>query len=198
MWEFVDKVIYINLDKRPDRNEHMKKMTSTFGDKVIRFSAIEGPGYFGCTQSHIGVLELAVKNNWKNVLVMEDDAEWNDFESNYKRLETLASNTYDVILLGGVAVYKHYNDKLISAQTATAYLVNSHYYSKLIETFKEGLTLLKETGNDNLYANDQYWKKYQNIDNWFIVSHPCMVYQRPDYSNILNMNVDYRNAFLIS
>lgn len=195
MWEFVDKVVYINLAKRTDRNEHMKRVTSVFGDKVIRFEAIESPGYVGCTLSHIGVIELAVKNQWKNVLILEDDAEWNEFDINYKKLEALACNPYDVIMLGGVAVYKHPNDKLISAQTATAYLVDSSYYYKLISTFEEGLKLLKQTGKDEMYANDQYWKKYQSADNWYILSEPCMVYQRPDYSDILNTFVDYRSAF---
>jgi glycosyl transferase family 25 len=195
MWEFIDKVVYINLARRPDRNEHIKRVTQVFGDKVIRFDAIEAPSYIGCTLSHIGVLELASKNNWKNVLIMEDDAEWNEFDMNYKRLETLASQPYDVIMLGGVAVHKYPNNKLISAQTSAAYLVSSHYYSKLITIFKEANELLTQTGDERSYATDQYWKKYQHVDNWYIISEPCMVYQRPDYSNILNTFVDYREAF---
>lgn len=199
MWEFVDKVVYINLEKRPDRNEHMKEITKTFGDKVMRFNAIEDNiGLVGCSQSHIAVLEMAIQNNWKNILIMEDDAEWNSFKNNYLRLEFLAKNyPYDVILLGGVCVYKHPNDRLISAQTATAYLVNNHYYSKLLGNLKEALDLLKRTNHHVLYANDQHWKNLQKVDNWYIIADPCMVYQRPDYSNIENKQVDYRSAFKI-
>jgi glycosyl transferase family 25 len=199
MWEFLDKVIYINLDKRKDRNERMIEMTKTFGDKVIRFSAIEdSPGYLGCSQSHIKVLEMVIENNWGNVLIMEDDVEWNKFERNYTRLDFLARMfPYDVILLGGVCVYKHPNDRLISSQTACGYLVNKTYCSRLLENFKEGYNLLKQTNNYVLYALDQYWKNLQKTDNWYILADPCMIYQKPDYSDIEKTYVDYRSAFKI-
>lgn len=199
MWEFVDKVVYINLEKRPDRNSHMQEITKTFGDKVIRFNAIEdSPGYLGCSASHIGVLEIAIQNNWKNVLIFEDDIQWNKFQNNYLRLEFLANNyDYDVIALGGVSIIKQSNDKLISAQTASGYLVCNKYYKKLLDNFKEGYELLKTTNQYGIYALDQYWKPLQSKGNWYIISNPCMIYQKPDYSDIENMIVDYRSAFKI-
>jgi glycosyl transferase family 25 len=199
MWEFVDKVVYINLEKRKDRNAHMIEMTKTFGDKVMRFNAIEdNPGYLGCSQSHIAVLEMAIQNNWRNVLILEDDCQWNRFKINYQKLEFLAkSYLYDVILLGGSTVFKHPNDRLISAQTTTAYLVNNHYYKPLLENYREGFQLLKSTNQHALYALDQYWKNLQSKDVWYVISDPCMVYQIPDYSDIENHFVDYRSAFKI-
>lgn len=198
MWEFIDKVVYINLDKRPDRNEHMKKMTSTFGDKVIRFEAIEDThGYLGCARSHIGLLELAIQENWKNVLVLEDDAEWNNLEENYERLERLSTLDYDILLLGGVAVIKDNNDKVYSSQTTASYLIQNHYYQTLLANFKEAYECLKREGY-GMFAIDQYWKQLQKKDKWYIVSNPCMIYQKPDYSDIENAYVDYRNAFLVS
>lgn len=199
MWDFIDKVVYINLEKRPDRNIRMKEMLKSFGDKVLRFNAIEdSPGYLGCSQSHIAVLEMAIANNWKNVLIFEDDVEWNKFERNYLRLEFLATKyPYDVILLGGVCVYKHPNDRLISSQTASGYLVSSNYYRKLLENFKEGYDLLKSTDHHILYALDQYWKNLQAKDTWYIIAEPCMIYQKADYSDIEKRPVDYRSAFKI-
>jgi len=196
MWDFIDKAVYINLEKRKDRNDCMKEMTKTFGDKVVRFEAIEdNPGYLGCSRSHIAVLEMAIANNWKNVLILEDDAEWNKFKNNYLQLEFLVTKRdYDVIMLGGVCVYKHPNDRLISAQTTTGYVVNRSYYSKLLQNFKESYNLLKEQNNPNLFALDQYWKNLQAKDNWYILS---MVYQRPDFSDIENRFVDYRSAFKV-
>lgn len=197
MWEFVDKVVYINLRKRTDRNKHMKNMTSTFGNKVIRFEAIEDSlGYLGCARSHIGVLELAIQEKWQNVLVLEDDAEWNNLEENYKRLEKLSTLNYDVLLLGGVGVVKDTTDRVYSSQTATSYLVQSHYYQTLLANFKQAYQGLKQEGY-GMFAIDQHWKLLQQIGKWYIVSNPCMVYQKPDYSDIENTYVDYRNAFLI-
>lgn len=197
MWDFVDKVVYINLAKRPDRNEHMKEMTKIFGKKVLRFEAIEEtPGYLGCAKSHIGVLELAIQENWKNVLVLEDDADWNHFEQNYKRLEALSTRIYDVILLGGVAVQKDSVDRVHSSQTATSYLIQNHYYNTLLTNFKEAYNGLQTEGYGR-YAIDQHWKHLQSRDVWYILSSPCMIYQKPDYSDIENTHVDYRDAFQV-
>lgn len=197
MWEFVDKVVYINLARRPDRNEHMKRMTETFGEKAIRFEAIEdSSGYLGCARSHIGVLELAIQENWKNVLVLEDDAEWNSFEKNYKRLEAFITRPYDVILLGGVAIHKDNLDRVFSSQTATSYLIQNHYYTTLLANFQEAYDGLLKEGYGK-FAIDQYWKQLQKTDHWYILSQPCMIYQKPDYSDIEQHYVDYRSAFYV-
>jgi glycosyl transferase family 25 len=198
MWEFVEKVVYINLAHRVDRNEHMQRVTKTFGDKVIRFDAIpHESGLIGCAMSHIGVLKMAIENNWKNVLILEDDAEWNNLDATYPKLEKLASNPYDVILLSGGCVISHDSGKLISAQTATAYLVHSNYYQTLLNNLEEGLILQRETKLPHLYANDQYWKHLQHKDNWFITV-PLLMYQRPDYSDIEKRYVDYRDHSLLN
>jgi glycosyl transferase family 25 len=90
MWEFIDKVIYINLDHREDR----RKIMDTFfekgnipTEKIVRFSAIRAKKGVGCLRSHAGALSMAKENGWKNVLILEDDLEWLDFENGYKQLE---------------------------------------------------------------------------------------------------------------
>jgi glycosyl transferase family 25 len=163
----------------------------------MRFNAIEDdPGCLGCSRSHIAVLEMAIQNNWNNVLVLEDDVEWNDFDNNYSRLKKMVAKKYAVILLGGVCVYKYPDDRLISAQTTTGYLVNRFYYKRLLENFKESYNLLKDNlDKQYLFALDQYWKNLQKDGNWYVVSDPCMIYQKPDYSDIEKNYVDYRSAF---
>lgn len=193
-WDFIDKVVYINLDHRKDRDAYMKNMTACFSDKVIRFSAIQdNPGAVGCTKSHIAVLEMAMRNKWKNILVLEDDATWNKLDQGYKSLRELSSNDYDVIVLGGTFVNRNGN-KLISCKTTVGYLVNSNYYTTLIDNFKNGLESLQKTQEVNTSAIDSYWQQLQARDNWFILS-PCLVYQRPDHSDICNSYQDYTNYF---
>jgi hypothetical protein len=195
MWEFVDKVVYINLDHRTDRNEHMKHMTRTFGNKVTRFSAIKTDyGLIGCCISHIQILKTAIKDNCKNILVLEDDAEWHNFQQGYKTLRKLSSNSYDVIMLGGSFV-SHNPDtyKLFSCLTTTGYLVNKHYIQTLISNFEEGLSLLLQNYSMGpYYGLDVYWKRLQQKDNWYIVQ-PPLVYQLPSYSDIENRLVDYKS-----
>ena len=100
---FVDHVVYINLDHRTDRRAEIEAELAPYfaPEKVTRFSAVKRDnGALGCTASHIAVLEMAKANEWKNVLVVEDDAMWRPehFEEAYGNLERL-SETYDVIML---------------------------------------------------------------------------------------------------
>jgi predicted AAA+ superfamily ATPase len=37
----------------------------------------------------LGLLEMAIENKWKNVLVLEDDIEWNHSEIGYRNLKKL-------------------------------------------------------------------------------------------------------------
>jgi len=195
MWDFVDKVVYINLEHRTDRNEHMKQMTETFGNKVSRFSAIKTQyGAIGCSMSHISVLRMAIVNKWNNVLIMEDDAEWSNFDQGYQILKKIASNPYDVIMLGGSFVsYNQETFRLHRALTLSAYLVNNHYMKTLLHNFEEGLSKFSISPSQaGLYAVDTYNNSLQPVDNWYIVQ-PPLVYQKPTFSDIENRFVDYRS-----
>ncbi len=73
----ISKIVYINLDHRTDRNMEMLEQFEKLKipkDKILRFSAIKHDnGSIGCTQSHIAVLEMAIREKWENVLILEDD-----------------------------------------------------------------------------------------------------------------------------
>jgi len=196
MWEFIDKVVYINLEHRTDRREHMEQFTKTFGDKVIRFNAIkEETAWIACTKSHIAALQMALDAGWKNVLILEDDAEWNDFASGYSKLEKIVENPFDAVVLGGTDVwYYPANYRLVSCQAASAYLVNAHYIPTVIENFEEALVSAISTGERSTYAIDVYWKKLHAKDTWYIVK-PALVYQAPNYSDLQGGFVDYRQMF---
>ena len=163
----------------------MKDILSVFPpDKVQRFSAIEwNPGSVGCTKSHIAVMKLALEQEWKNVLILEDDVVWNRFDEGYSFLEKLASKDYDVIHLGpSNSRYDINTFRLYSGYTTSSYLVNGEYLPKLISNFEEGLEKLLELKN-NQYVCDQYWKSLMVVDNWYTCN-PCLMYQKESYSDI--------------
>jgi glycosyl transferase, family 25 len=203
MWEFVDKVIYINLDKRTDRAEQMKTILKEAGipeDKIVRFSAISDPiGVHGCVKSHIGVLKLAKLSNWNRILILEDDIEWVNFEEGYQKLVTLIGiPNWDVCMLGGIYVETG-DPKIVMSFCTHAYMVNSHYYDKLIDNYSTGLLLrirnlsmparLKAVQSVkvpiDIYNIDSYWIKLQLKDNWIGVI-PSMCNQIESYSDIEN------------
>ncbi len=197
MFEFIDKVIYINLEHRTDRKEQIESELQKYFpiEKIQRFNAIKHQhGGIGCTQSHIAILEMAIQNNWSNYLVVEDDAIWSNFDKGYSLLEQLIQKPYDVITLG--TVYANYTPefKLLSGQTTTAYIVQQKYYSVLLENFKESLAGFLSTGNYPVFSIDQYWKRIQPRDNWYCII-PSLMIQRPGYSDIEKAVIDNGRYF---
>ena len=182
----IEKVIYINLAHRTDRRAQIENQLSVFpSEKVIRFDAIYEPerGHLGCSKSHIAVLEMAIREGWKNYLVVEDDMIWDKFDSGSKILSNLFDKNPDVIVLGGTFINK--NDyRLNKCCCTTAYLVFNHYYETLLSNFSEGLSLLEANYKHNtMYAIDQYWNKLQEKDNWYVV-YPIICLQRAGFSDI--------------
>ena len=186
MFEFIEKVVYINLDHREDRKKSMEEQLRVFpSEKVVRFSAIkDDDGALGCCKSHIAVLEMAMRNKWKNVLILEDDAVWNKFEEGYALLEKLVKKPYDVILLGSSCTkFDKDTYKLQEGYTTTAYLVSNHYYDILLHNFKNSLQRLMDTHLMYVYAIDIFWISLQKRDNWYCVI-PCLMYQMVSWSDI--------------
>lgn len=201
MWEFVDKVVYINLDKRTDRNERMKlffeegKIPS---EKIVRFSAIEcKDGAEGCMRSHIEVLKLAKQNNWGTILIFEDDVEWDNFEENYIKLETLiTTKTWDVCLLGGLYVETDTISIVKRSFCTHAYMVKDYYRDILLQNYQKCLyrrcnppRIVSFRVDKAWLTLDFYWFKLQIRDNW-IGMIPSMCQQRVDYSNVTNEYVN--------
>ena len=173
----IDKIIYINLNKRKDRRNEIEQELNNFSLEYERFEAIETPshGIIGCGKSHLSVLKLAKEKNYKNVLILEDDFMFlvskEEFEENLSNFFSLNLD-WDVCMLSyNLIKSKQLNNnvvnKVVEVQTASGYLVNNHYYDKLIQLYEWALPLLEQTGQHWIYANDQIWKQYQPNDNWF-------------------------------
>lgn len=197
MWEFIDKIVYINLDHREDRRNNMKtffEKAEIPTDKILRFPAIKRTrGALGCLASHTEVLRMAKQNSWKNVLILEDDLEWLDhFEENYKKLEELTKlPKWDVIMLVGW-YWKYDFPRIYNANNTGAYLVNSSYYDKLLQNRETSLR--KSTRgigfdfNSKMYHADIFWKRVQSTDTWYGLN-PCMCRQVDGYSDICRQDI---------
>jgi glycosyl transferase family 25 len=198
MFQEIEKVVYINLEERTDRRAEIEKQLSIFHhEKIVRFNAIKHQnGAIGCSMSHIAVVEMAIQNNWKNVLIVEDDMIWNQFNIAYPIYQKLISKPYDVVCLGGACVdYDRQTYKAIYVSTTTAYLVNNHYYQTLLANFKEGVEqFIKHEDKHSLYALDRNLMKLMPKDNWFVIQ-PALCVQKPGYSNIENKFVNYNPQF---
>ena len=199
----ITNLLYINLDSRIDRRIHFEAQFNKLGLRTQRFSAIRNAnGAIGCSMSHVACMEIAIRNNWDHVLVCEDDATvTNPGQLVYQVNQVLKQkgDNWDVLLLAGNNYQPFRQEspecvRVANCQTATAYLVRRPYFEKLLANFKEGLAkLIADPANEPKYAIDQYWKKLQRVDRWYLIV-PISVIQRPDYSDISKQHVNYTDA----
>ena len=200
MWEFIDKVIYINLDERQDRRDIMKAFFEKGKipeDKIVRFPAIRRrvPGV-GCLLSHTSVLETAKQNGWKNILILEDDLQWLDFEPAYKQLEELVSKPkWDTILLTGFYI-KYEFPRIYSSLNAGAYLVNESYIDTLLENRKWSIKMKNNffKFQKGHYSVDVAWAKLMEKDTWFCL-YPCICSQVDGQSD--NNNTQLKASLIV-
>ena len=203
--DLIDKIVYINLDKRTDRKQEILAEFTRMQipeEKIIRFSAIENKeGAIGCTLSHIDVIRMAKENNWSNILVLEDDFNFiNDtkfIDYIFKLFFNLYKDDWDVLCLsrGFYQNFSETNNKFFSkvndVSTTSGYMVNNHFYDKLLANFIEGCNKLKEQPkNHPLYCIDRYWTNLLKDSRWYIFT-PSIGYQRTGYSSIGNIVVNY-------
>lgn len=200
--EDIKHIWYINLESRPDRKSHVEKQLSILGLHAERFNAIKmANGAIGCSLSHLKCIEMAKKNNWDHILIMEDDIKFLEPDLFKQQFNKFLKNCkdFDVCLISGnnVPPYKVVDDycvKVTKCQTTTGYLVKSHYYDALIENYKHGIErLIREPHNHFLYAIDKNWFWLQMKDNWYLIT-PLTVVQRADYSDIEKRPTDYGYA----
>ena len=200
--EDIKHIFYINLEHRIDRKLHVENELTKIGlTNFTRFNAIKMPnGALGCSMSHLKCLQLAKENNWPHVLIVEDDIEFLDqntfINQANKFLQTI--NNWDVLLLAGnnILPYKTIDNndscvKVSGCLTTTGYIVSSHYYDKLIQNIKMGITFfMRRPQQKKLYAIDVFWKPLQEVDNWYLLT-PLTVIQMEDYSDIEQKKINY-------
>jgi GR25 family glycosyltransferase involved in LPS biosynthesis len=200
----IKHAFYINLDSRTDRKLHIENQLKILNIHAERFNAIKlKNGAIGCSMSHLKCLEIAKKNNWDHIMIIEDDILFLNPELFKNQLNKFFKNNkdFDVILIAGnnVPPYQKIDDscvKVYRCQTTTGYIVQKHYFDTLINNIREGLNLLiKYPEKHVLYAVDKYWFKLQEKDNWFLIT-PLTVTQRQDYSDIEKRPTNYTRAMI--
>jgi len=178
MSQYIDKIFYINLDKREDRKKEIEDELTKYELEGERYPGIYTPhsGIVGCGYSHLNVLKIAKERGYKNVLILEDDFE---FVVSKKELEESLATffeeipTYDVCMLSYIVQKSEeipgntHIRKIIDGQTASGYIVNADYLDVLIELYEWAIPALEKTNEHWNYANDHVWKRLQPDANWF-------------------------------
>lgn len=123
MTNYVDNVYLINMDKDYHRLTKVTKETEKVGIKFERFPGVKvsdlsqnildkyipeeiqkygTSGMIGCGLSHLFIWQNAVKNNYRNILVLEDDVHFtDDFTQYLQNVCEEIPNDYDILYLHG-------------------------------------------------------------------------------------------------
>ena len=196
----IDKIFYINLDKRIDRKLDIENELMKYNLNFERFQAVEIDYYgcLGCSYSHHNAISLAKERKYKNILILEDDFTFLVSKEDLEKQLSLFFNSnveYDVCLFS-YNLQEHseskydFLHKVQYAQTTSGYLVNEKYYDTLLNNYKTGLEQLGATWQSWIYAIDVYWKELQMKDNWYCFTNRIGK-QKASYSNVRNDYVDF-------
>lgn len=179
-------------------------MLKTFG--TIEAPEINNGGDVGCARSHLAVLKLARERNYENILILEDDFMFcvskNGFEKQLTNFYNSKIN-FDVCMLSYHLTKSEdinfeimglpqiiFIGRVINAQSAADYLINKHYYDKLIELYEFAIPLLASTRKHWIYACDMIWHQLQEKDRWYYFKNRIGK-QRNGYSDIGQKMVIY-------
>jgi len=181
MSENLDAIFYINLDKRQDRRAEIERELERMGLQAERFPAIEYPppnGIVGCGKSHLQIIKMAKERGYKNVLVLEDDFIFTVSKEEFQEYLTKILDPaidFDVCFISYNLLEERESNipffkRATFSNTASGYIVKSHYYDAIIQLYDWAMPLLESTGQHWNYANDQVWRELQGKDKWY-----CMV-----------------------
>jgi len=215
----LDKIYVINLEYRKDRKEQiLKELEKIDASNVEIFSAIRPKenlikhwnssfldplpswyhgnatsyriGALGCLLSHLTIMKKALKENYENILILEDDTMFiNDItiEKIVNRYAKFLDKTnYGIFYLAGNTAengIKHITKEIyltFATLTTGSYIINRKCMEYIVN-------------NINGYPReiDKYY--LEEIQNKFpcFIPIPNITRQRPSYSDIINQNTDY-------
>lgn len=185
----VDKILYINLENKKDRNEYILEQLKKYGvndDKIYRINAhyTPGNGHLGCAKSHLDAVQYAIDNNLENVIVFEDDFTFSPSPEETKDLfdkffNQVGKEEWNIVLLSHTQGQTTNTDypfiqKITGAQDGAGYIVNKKYFETLKNSFMKSVNNMKQEKTNEInfepYAIDQVWKEKQLTDNWMVLN----------------------------
>ena len=202
LFDRFDKVYCINLDRRPDRLENFKKEVNKFNlGEFERFSAYDGkqlnltnkynlkPGEIGIIKSNLDIIKDAKKNNYKTILIIEDDCVFRDEIINFEDYFKLLPSDWDMLYMGGnhnthmgVKPPLKINDKVVKLHST----YSAHFIGIKSSVFDQIEELL-EKGQQPL---DVEYVTLQKIFNCYSFT-PALTSQLVNFSDIQELTTDY-------
>ena len=207
-------IVVISLERALNRREKIKSQLSALNIEAIIMDAVDGqklieeeknkkihllngyrfgetfkPGEIACTMSHIKAIEIAKKENWPYLIVLEDDivlAE--DFEKRIKLLLRILASDWEHVYLSGVPKFKFGSFPLLSmchveptifTECTFSMLIRNTSYDKIINKLSKFETTTDDMYNDMISKNELKSYTY----------YPFVTYSDDDYTYIWDLTV---------
>jgi GR25 family glycosyltransferase involved in LPS biosynthesis len=195
MQNFFDHIYVINLDKRPDRWQTIQKQLNLANiTKAIRFPGIaKQPGWAGCYESHLAVLQKIRDIGARNALILEDDAElYSDWQLNWRLGKRQVKADWDMLYLG-------YNLDPVAVTeppqfvTSNMLLLNdaltTHAYAVNQKCLKELITYVESNIGSGIPIDVVYARHFGHIKAYGI--YPMLFHQAAGMSDILGCESNF-------
>lgn len=209
----LDKIYYINLNVRTDRREHIEKnvkepLLEYFNEDMWqRFEAVDRTKEpstprraAGCSLSHLKIWKDAMDNDYKHIMIFEDDFE---FIIEPNRFHALTEELFEDFPNFTICNFAYNNLKPLipiesnpnfykswDVQTTGGYIAKVDFLKdKLMKPTINSVKKLNENQPTAFWAIDVVWKKFQNDPNWFLMERAGK--QLAGVSDIERTNVNY-------
>lgn len=99
--KYFDKIIFIHCVHRKDRMENIQLLlekTKLTNYLILEATYLPKNGAKGCSHSHYRAMDMAIKNNWDKVLIIEDDFQFNE-NVNFEEIIDQVNDDWDVLML---------------------------------------------------------------------------------------------------
>jgi GR25 family glycosyltransferase involved in LPS biosynthesis len=176
-------ILYINLDRRPERRQNIEHELSRLGLCGTRIRAVDGStmsdeqvdywmqktnfntmsrnpdkvmGKVGCMLSHLKALKYAIDNNFDNVLILEDDAKFIIKDSD---LVIKIPKDADMFYLGGLYWWK-----------TSEFPMTSDEINDLVDHFHKNGGEPPDLTFENIRDDNYYYDKIQILPNYFRIA----------------------------
>lgn len=203
----IDKLYYINLDKRVDRLSHLEERVLPFINisamKKERVSATDHTHYdhicqraAGCSLSHMNAWKDAILNKYDKVIIIEDDIELiEDPHKIISCLEKISDMEISICNLGYNNMKPLFESRYenfyrcTDVQTASFYVASVEFLEEILPTIEAATANLMNLESYAKNGIDQVWKKFQNREDWLLSDR--MVKQMRSHSDLERKEVDY-------
>jgi len=201
--ELFKSMIYMNLDKRPDRKILAEKEFKRMGISPLRMPGVFIKGSnnqlvdnaLGCMFAHIECLKWGLEQK-TNVFIFEDDIQFINRpdirELTDAACAELVQREWDMFYLATNILRPHYQvskhlSRLTHGQSTVAYGVNRKFIPKLLDYYLPTTTTINQIWIDVIYADTVI------PNNNCFVSIPMMGIQRTGYSDIMEQPARYED-----